>query len=117
MELDELQALEQGLAIPQRLENANFVAGRAANVLESDSESTKLCHGDSSIVQSSSENRNLKTTSDSSTSIKGPGMGNADGDDSEESAMDNYDEIEDNCELSDNDDFDNLSDACYDDEY
>ena len=31
--------------------------------------------------------------------------------------MDNYDEIEDNCGIPDNDDFDDVSAASYDDDY
>ena len=74
MELDELQALEQGLNLPLKPENTNFASAKQANIIGSDSESSKLCL-DSSFVQNSSDARNLKTSSVSSVSVRGTVQG------------------------------------------
>lgn len=112
MELDEIQLMEQGLALPQRLEHANYIPGRPGNLLGSDSESSKLCHGDTTTAQSSTETRNLKTASESSNSVKCMGQVNVECV-SDESESDENDDFSDQCDFADNDDCD-VSDASYD---
>ena len=112
MELDEIQLMEQGLALPQRLEHANYIPGRPGNLLGSDSESSKLCHGDTTTAQSSTETRNLKTASESSNSAKCMGQVNVECV-SDESESDENDDFSDQCDYADNDDCD-VSDASYD---
>ena len=77
MELDELQAQELGLNLPLKPENTNLPNAKQANLIGSDSESSKLCL-DSSFVQNSSDARNLKTNSESSVSVRGTVQGTDD---------------------------------------